>query len=166
MIKNISMRVNPDLSRRVQEIVFKNGGKWMGDYTDIRNLKEKILLVDEYGMLAYYSILELEMLKYDIDGEEISAYDFIASQGEQKWLPKYNEICEFSDDKNFRYYKALQFKRYNPEDTYPFEEADGNTFRYCRPLKQTKTITIDGKDIEVSSESFEALKEQLCKKQQ
>ena len=36
---------------------------------------------------------------------------------------------------------------------------------YIRPIKETYTITIDGKTIEISKESFQALKQQLIDKE-
>lgn len=97
--------------------------------------------------------------------KEISAYDFIASQGQQTWLPTYGEECEFSDNKAFYNPSKMLFKYYRLSELNKIGEfvvRGGNQYIYCRPLPKTKTITIDGKDIEISVESFDAFKQQFC----
>ena len=159
IITNIKVQVTPDLSQRVQEIIFANGGNWHGGF--------KKAIVD-FGIPSLFLYLD-ENLKLGTRGsirkfKEISAYDFIASQGQQEWLPKYKELAEFSDDEDYEDYYTESFDCYNPGAIRPYITNEG-AYKFCRPIQKpkTKTITIDGKNIEISLESFEDLKQQLCK---
>ena len=163
MVTKVKMEVTPDLSRRVQEIVFNNGGKWKAGNVNINNTLFPYLYLDENKLLTFESKYCKEDFK-KCEFEEISAYDFIASQGEQKWLPQFGERVEFSDNGK-RWYKE-HFISYTPHclnEILPYRTLEGSFFEYCRPIKQTKTIIINGKNIEISKESFESLKEQLLK---
>ena len=161
MVTNVKMQVTPDLSERVQEIVFANGCGWLYGVTkEVNNLNANFLFIDSDRYL--YSGNTDNICSSHEYYEEISAYDFIASQGEQKWLPRFGETVEVRC--NDEWVKAV-FYSYRPKATFPFT-LQNNKWQFfvastCRPLKTTKTITIDGKDIEISQESFEALKAQL-----
>ena len=162
MVIEVKMVVTPDLSERVQEIVFANGGRWDSFNREIKieNTEQPYLFIDEYKNITYCNIKE-ESVFNNCEFEEISAYDFIASQGEQKKLPKYGEEVELSNDK--KHWKKEKFSNYTPHYKRPYTTTYQNIFKYCRPIKQTKTITIEGNDIEISNECFENLKEQLLK---
>jgi hypothetical protein len=158
MVTNVKMQVTPDLSRRIQEIVFANGGSWCSKSKKIDYIEKEYLYLTDNSLSFgnVYSIFSMDRKK------EISPYDFIASQGQQEWLPKFGEKVEVSDKANFKHTGTGIFKGYVPDSDYPFYTNSG-AFRYCKPIEQTKTITIDGIDIEVSEESFEAFKAQFCK---
>ena len=142
MITRIKMEVTQDLSERVQQIVFDNGGKWRGEKAKIIHTDEKYLYLNENKGLSHsYSDdpLFYEQHKY----KEVSALDFISSQGEQGWLPDYGEMCEFSDDEYFQGVYTEKFKCYMPHGMYNYLATDGHFYKYCRPIK-TKKITIRG----------------------
>ena len=162
MVTKIKMVITPDLSRRVQKIVFNNGGKWKAGNVNIDNTLFPYLYLNKNKLLTF----ESKHCKEEFDNckfQEISAYDFIVSQGEQRWLPKFGEEVEFTNNKD-KWYKR-KFGQYIPQFKFNYNYIDMNTncWKYCRQIKQTKTITIDGKDIEISNECFESLKEQLLK---
>jgi len=158
MITEIKMKVTPDLSKRVQATVFANGGKWRGEKAEISYTDEKYLYVDENKDLINGS--DIKYYKQH-DYKEVSAYDFISSQGEQEWLPDYGELCEFSDNKDFQDVHTKEFACYMPRG-YSHVALGGHIYKYCRPL--TKTITIKGKEIELSIKDLESLKQQLKEK--
>ena len=131
MITEVKMQVTPDLSKRVQEIVFSNGGCWSGidlstKVYDVDNIQ--YLFIDRNKMMA---IIKDSYALNIISFKEISAYDFIASNGEQEWLPKYNEQALFSDDE--KSWKKVKFLLYYTSSSYPFR-TNSSTFRYCKPL--------------------------------
>ena len=134
IVTNVKMQVTPDLSERVQEIVFANGGKWIhidANINRVINIYKSYLLINRNGNLAY---MDEDIFNRD-EREEISAYDFIASQGQQKRLPKYCEEAEFSDDGE-KWHKAV-FLSYVPSINYPFAVTTKNrskTYKHCRPL--------------------------------
>ena len=158
MVTEIKMMVTPDLSERVQKIVFSGSGSWIDGYKEISDLKSRYLYINKKGRL---SLGNDENYFINHRYEEISAYDFIASQGEQKWLPKFSEKVEFSNDK--KEWEQGIFNCYIPTVRYSYFDNYLSAWKYCRPIKQTKTIIIDGKNIEISKESFESLKQQLLK---
>ena len=160
MVTNVKMYVIPDLSQRVQEIVIEHGGGWLEELeAKIKYLTAPYIYLDCNKQLIYGTLLST----YEThDFKEILAYDFIASQGEQEWLPRYRELVEVSqDDKTWH---KETFRHYTPNNLYPFYAASA-AYGFCRPIQKpkTKTITIDGKNIEISLENFEDLKQQLCK---
>ena len=56
MRTNIKMRVTPEQSKKVQEIVFANGGRWYSGSTTILHLCEKYLeVVDQQGDIILYA---------------------------------------------------------------------------------------------------------------
>lgn len=160
MVTNVKMHVTPDLSQRVQEIVFAHGGGWLDELeAKIKYLTAPYIYLDCDKQLIYGTLLST----YEThDFKEILAYDFIASQGKQEWLPRYRELVEVSQD-NKTWHKET-FRHYAINNLYPFYTAKA-AYKFCRPIQKpkTKTITIDGKNIEISLESFEDLKQQLCK---
>jgi len=91
MITEVKMEVTPDLSERVQEIVFANGGRWSNSIIsnkDVQHLDYTYLFIDNEKTLTCGNIKDLfEKEKF----KEVSVYDFIVSRGAQEWLPKYNE---------------------------------------------------------------------------
>lgn len=154
------MEVTPDLSQRVQEIVFANEGSWLYEpVMEISYLTAPYIYLDCNKQLIYGTLITTYE---EHTFQEISAYDFITSQGEQKWLPKYRELVEVSHDDK-KWHKET-FRYYAPNNRYPFYTAKA-AYKFCRPIQKPKTqvITINGTDIEISSENFEALKQQLCK---
>lgn len=158
MITNVKMHVTPDLSQRVQEIVFAHGGGWLEEpEAKIKYLTAPYIYLDCNKQLIYGTLIST----YEThDFKEILAYDFITSQGEQEWIPKYGEKALFGQD--FDKLEEVFFIMYQYNTLYPYKTTNGN-FMYCRPIQKLKTITIDGKNIEISLESFEDLKQQLCK---
>jgi len=108
MITEIKMEVTPDLSKRVKEIVSNNGGRWFIGTKKTKCLNHKYLFIDEYSVLTITNNNEdFKNNKF----KEISPCDFIASQGQQEWLPNYGKEALFSDN-----------------------EKEINTFVFCKPL--------------------------------
>jgi len=156
MVTNVKMEVTPELSERIQEIVIANGGCWTKGGKAIKNTFAQYLFIFQNKSLGF---TENKRYFYDkAEEEEISPYDFIASQGQQKWLPKYGEECEFSPDKQ-TWSKKL-FDTYSSVYKY-FYTVDSMDYKYCRPLPKTKIIKIQDLTIEVTKEEAENIKEQL-----
>ena len=158
MITRIKMEVTPDLSRRIQEIVFDIGGRWKSGGKKVVSTDKRYLYLSEFKVLVCGSCIE----DYNQDSyKEVSPYDFISTRGEQGLLPDYGEECEFSCDEDFQSVHTEKFRCYMPDGMYSYLSTDGHFYKYCRPIRQTKTIVIDGKKIEVSIEGLEDLKQQL-----
>ena len=84
------MRVTPEQSKQIQEMVFANGGCWVNDHTDIRkrlNCGKTIdflflELIDEELKLAAHSKECIDESQFsDFEGEEIDADLFIRTNG-------------------------------------------------------------------------------------
>jgi len=135
MITNVKMEVTPDLSERVQEIVFANGGRWMLGSIKILNTSKTYLFLNKNKELTCCD--NYEIFK-ESNFKEVSAYDFIASQGEQEWLPRYEEKALFSIDREewtkqiFKYYEPQQMSSYI---------ANSNYYVYCKPLPKQISFT-------------------------
>ena len=158
MITEIKMEVTEDLSKRVQEIILaKGGGEWESGGIKITNTNKRYLYLTEDKVLLYGNKSSyFKAHKY----KEVSPYDFIVSQGEQEKLPRYGEICEFSDYEDFQKAVLRKFAGYMLHNDHVYVTLGGPTYRYCRPAK-TKTIVIDGEKIEVSIKEFESFKKAL-----
>ena len=131
MVTNVKMQVTPDLSRRVQEIVFAHGGAWEGigkkvDYTN----NSYLYIGGNCDDISIYFGNGAEYFE-NSDEEEISAYDFIASNGEQNWLPKFEEVALFSADA--KEWKKDKFRYYEPNDDFSFRTRYA-WYKYCKPL--------------------------------
>lgn len=160
MITNVKMHVTPDLSQRVQEIVFAHGGGWLEELeAKIKYLTAPYIYLDCNKQLTYGTLLSTYKTH---DFKEISAYDFIASQGQQEWLPKYGEKVLLSDD-NVHWKGPLEFITYLPNSLHCFMTRPGSSYTWCKLVPKPKIITIDGIDIEINAENFEVLKQQICK---
>jgi len=133
MVTEVKMEVTPDLSSRIQEIVFANGGDWGCEGVEINHVSSKYLYIEKKGKLGYgddKSCFEEHKFK------EVSPYDFIASQGQQEWLPKYYEEALFSD--NGKDWYKENFINYTPCYTYPFSVLDGDiTYKFCKKIPKT-----------------------------
>jgi len=132
MVCNVKMEVTPDLSKRVQEIVFENGGSWdtINLSTNINNTEYKYLFIDKNKLLICCN--DKEILK-DNGFKEISAYDFIVSRGKLEWLPKYGEKALFSD--NGEKWAEDIFMFYSPTYDFPYETQITN-YKYCKSLSK------------------------------
>ena len=77
------------------------------------------------------------------------------------WTPKNGEFVYVGclDNKEKRMFLAMDAGRYVCK-AYRWGHAY-NSYDTVREIKPTRTITIDGKDIEISQESFDELKKQL-----
>ena len=157
MITGIKMEVTEELSERVQKIVFGNGGKWVTGEAEILTGERYLYLNEDRELLVGNKSSYFKAHKH----KEVSAYDFIASQGEQGWLPNYGEVCEFSCDEDFQDVHTEKFASYMPRNDYCYLTTNEHVYKYCRPINLTKTITIKGKEIELSIEDLEDLKQQL-----
>ena len=159
MVTNVKMQVTPDLSQRIQEIAFANGITWINGDKKIMYTTSKYMYISKDKQMVHGTD---EKIFTESHFKEISAYDFITSQGEQEWLPKYRELVEVSHDDK-KWHKET-FRYYAPNNLHPFYTAKA-AYKFCRPIQKPKTqvITINGIDIEISSENFEALKQQICK---
>ena len=93
---------------------------------------------------------------------------------EPQWQPEVGEIIEVSDEDDFCDTKRVRFvalDAYNGGDAWYVCAAmtdegsfDGRyeEFEYARPLKKTHTITLeDGTPVELSEESYKALKDSI-----
>jgi len=138
MITEVKMEVTPDLSKRIQEIVFANGGDWVGSRKKTIQFTDKKRLCIENDKDLFY--LEDETQRYfnEHPFKEISAYDFISSQGQQEWLPKYDEEALFSDDK--KDWHKRKFKVYIPNNTYSSFLTSISTYNYCKKIPK-KTLS-------------------------
>ena len=83
---------------------------------------------------------------YNIDAHNIDAHNINA------WDIEYHAFCIA--------YETLKVKTIKGRRTNSFHKCLDNEIGY---KKDTKTISIDGKDIEISEESFEELKKQFNK---
>lgn len=75
-LKNTKVKVTPDQSRRIQEIVFKAGIHWIGNDTTVRYTNEPYLLFDSAGIIRYLKSTddyEFEQNK----GRELNALDIL-----------------------------------------------------------------------------------------
>jgi len=162
MITYIKMKVTPDLSRRIQEIIFANGGSWSSGHTDISDINMKYLYIGVNKTISMGSVLACFN---EAREEEILAYDFIASQGQQKWLPRYGEEVYMWDyDKESK--KKVLFITYYPNSTFGYISIDGDRYKNCVPIqdKEISFTTTSGKKVEVkiSEEEMLKLKSQIC----
>jgi len=136
MITNVKMEVTPELSKRVQKIVFANGGKWGLNHKKIKNTFFKYLYIDKNKKLLYgedKSCFKKNKFK------KVDVYAFIASQGEQEWLSKYSKETIFSDDEK-NWHEKL-FKSYSPTSSYPFTTKENINYKCCKSLPKTISFT-------------------------
>jgi len=100
---------------------------------------------DEYGLLNKNIVDKLNLAIKGLSGndeysfksssfKEVSAYDFIASQGEQEWIPKHEEEALFSKDNNS--WKVFSFLRYLIGSSNPFVVMNSSNYKYCKPLSK------------------------------
>lgn len=84
-IEPFKMRVTPEQSRRVQEIIFENGGKWRQGQTDVINTNSPCLAFDLYGdgISAWRDPLTGLPLFSDAEVPEITYDEFINKYGKQ-----------------------------------------------------------------------------------
>ena len=73
----IKMRVNPEQSRKVQEICFENGVEWMSE-TGLKHLNAPFLFIDDYLAFMYGGEDEYFLKE---ENEEVSAELFIRTNG-------------------------------------------------------------------------------------
>ena len=152
MVCNIKMEVTPDLSERVQEIVIANGGSWEGNYKGIQFTETKYLYLDDQKIMFCTESKD----DFDFpDFKKISAYDFIASNGEQEWLPRYNESALFS--RNGEIWKKFKFLRYLVGSSYPFVINNSSNYEYCKPLPKAVSFIQFLKD----NDAYEAYMENI-----
>lgn len=80
----------------------------------------------------------------------------------KEWAPKNGEMIEVSNNSFNNWYKRV-FVGMSTKGGYVCESEstimDCFLWKEARQATQTKTITIDGKDLEISQESFESLRE-------
>jgi len=155
MISEVKMEVTPGLSERVQEIVLANGGELGYEGTEIKHLicKYSYIYINKKGKLAYSEDKSyFEKGKY----KKVSAYDFIASQGEQEWLPKYNEEVMFSD--NEKDWHKKQFKSYLPDYSYPFITEGNIEWKFCKLLLKEISFIQFLKDVGIYDAYMDSVK--------
>ena len=75
----IKMVVNPEQSRKVQEICFENDFEWASG-THLRHLDEPFLYINDNRLLGYGEICQEELFNID-KNEEVSAELFIRTNG-------------------------------------------------------------------------------------
>jgi len=125
MVTEVKMEVTPDLSTRIQEIVLANGGRRNPPTGDIKylliNCEKCIIYTDEERFKRSYF-------------KEVSPYDFIASQGQQEWLPKYGEEAMFNEYDEKTWVKDT-FIGYGPKLTYPYW-CNNRGYRNCKPISK------------------------------
>jgi hypothetical protein len=126
MIREVKMKVTPEQGVLVKRIVFSCREK--GGITGYgRRLNEPFLFIDEFGTLrATKSGNKFEKLGF----KEVNPEHFIASFGQQAWLPRIEERVEFSNTKDT--WHSGRFLGYVPNFTHPFMTVTGEYYRYCR----------------------------------
>jgi len=106
--------------------------------------------INAYNINAYninaWGINAYNINAYNIDAHNIDAHNINA------WDIEYHAFCIA--------YETLKVKTIKGRRTNSFHKCLDNEIGY---KKDTKTISIDGKDIEISEESFEELKKQFNK---
>ena len=133
MITEVKMEVNGNkyLIERITDICNNSLNKDISHY--------KYLFVDKYAIITcsgskqYYK---------ENNYEKIDPLDFIMSNGEQKWLPKFGEKVELSDD-NISWEKR-KYKAYLPQYSSSFIDEGNIEWKYCRPIQRNKTILTKG----------------------
>lgn len=152
MVTEVKMEVTPYLSKRVQEIVINNDGGWNCS-RKIQHTQKRYLYIDKYKFLKCGE--DKTIFKTD-KFEEIAAYDFIASNGEQEWLPKYKEEALFSETGID--WKKAKFIRYIIGCKNPFITYNTCNYKYCKPLQQIVAFTQFLKDNNAYKAYMENLK--------
>ena len=74
----IKMKVNPEQSRKVQEICFENGIEWRAGKGVVQYINEPFLFIDEYISFMYKEEVEAFL---EEENEEVSAEIFIRTNG-------------------------------------------------------------------------------------
>src|SRR5574344_3014163 len=77
--KGIKMRVNPEQSRKVQEICFENDIGWVSGKI-IKHLDKPFLFIDSDNLLSYVDESQAKSF-YKNENEEVSAELFIKTNG-------------------------------------------------------------------------------------
>jgi len=112
MKTNIKMQVNPEQSRKVQEIVFANGGMWSGTSKTVRYTEAPFLYLKEGSNLTYGETKK----EYQESPEEAVNVDlFIRTNG----------TCEEAASANKTENYLTQFKGY------VYEMKDFTLFQAC-----------------------------------
>jgi len=156
MIGNVRMEITNDLSRRVQEIVFAKGGSWSSGHTDVHDTDVKYLYIAENKTISLGTSHSCFAAAKE---EEISAYDFVTSQGQQKWLPKYGEeVHMWNYDEECK--EKVKFSSYNFTSTSKYISTGGVWYRHCAPIrdKEISFTTVSGENIYVTISEEEMLK--------
>ncbi len=131
MLTEVKMKVTPELSERVQEIVFANGGSWPNGKREIKYIDYKYLFINEDKKISM--IYDNEDFYKEHEFEEIDAYSFIVSAGNEKWVPTPGEDALFSDDGET--WKKDIFLCYRPNTLMPFK-ATNDSYVLSKPLSK------------------------------
>jgi hypothetical protein len=130
--KGVALKVNEELSRRVQEIVFSKGGKWSNGENKIQCTNEEYIVISADWTIHYVDKCDYVEEEYYPKG---SAIDFIISNGEQIQLPQFGELVEFSMDN--KTWVQAEYKCYIPDNIVkPYMTMDGNCLEFCRQIKK------------------------------
>jgi len=135
MVTNVKMEVTRELSEEIQRIVsFKNGF----DFTPIKGRHSFLIIKqDMCGTNDYCATNSRLVFEHD-EAEEISALDFIQSQGALKELPEFGKEYLFYDsDCNL---VRGRFKAYFPGSEYPFRILDGRGYKCYKKIENISFI--------------------------
>ena len=131
------MQVTPELSKKVQQILFKEGKTFkFSDTTLVELLSNEWLVV---ACNTLYTTADPQV--FHKEKEEISAYAFVASNGHCKWLPFQGEKClvRSSDDVPW---EVSRFLCYRSCVRLPISTNKGS-FSQIMPYEEPKHIEID-----------------------
>jgi len=123
------MKVTPELSKRVQEIVFRSARGWIDKGTIIQGLYMPWLVYDRGFLLAANNTTEIKE-----EFHEISAYAYITTNGKQKWLPNYGEECLVSSD-GIKWYEA-KYCSYIPDSDFPVIVDSRTSYKFVKKAIQ------------------------------
>jgi len=134
IVADIKMIITPDDNEMLGEIYsteFSNGYRYLRIQPAAASGFYSFGYTDSYGVYQAWP------------DEEVKSYDIIASQGQQKWLPKFGEEAEFSDTKEA--WTTERFSHYVPRDAgYDWICISGNGWNYCRPIQNREPVEITG----------------------
>lgn len=138
-LKNTKVKVTPDQSRLVQEIVFKAGIHWIGNDTKVRYTNEPYLLFDSAGIIRYLKLTddyEFEQNK----GKELHALDIL----DIEIIDDANAVNHPSHYNNYSV-KVLEMMRriWGDEKVATFCELNAFKYRMRMGLKEGNPIEQD-----------------------
>ena len=159
--RGIRMKVNPEQSRKIQEICFENDIDWFSG-THLKHLDKPYIYINDSHLLGYRKIGEEELFNID-KHEEVSAELFIRTNGtcvEPKTLSEYLkennayesfiENCVEAFLRGLTWYKVFKSenKSISLGNIFIFEDTkEGHTYWYNLHNNQLKGLVYDMDEI-------------------